>query len=230
LFFDLEPPAGMLGDINPELVIALKSVQREPTLVWEAYRRLPKGKAPYYSLRKKNPADLPESERAARFLFLNRYCFNGLYRTNLKGEFNVPYAAPSSGRKSPRLREEMLLAASRILQRAALFNCDFEELLSRAKRGDLVYLDPPYFVAKRRVFSEYAPGSFGPNDLIRLRRCLETLCKRGVDFVISYADSSEARALFSDFRTTRMWTRRHIAGFASRRRGSYELLATNIKP
>jgi DNA adenine methylase len=106
---------------------------------------------------------------------------------------------------------------------------DFSKTLGKVKRGDFVYLDPPYAVSGRKIFVEYHPDSFGIGDLLRLSRMLDELHKKGVIFVISYADSREARELLSQWNPRRVRTRRQVAGFSSDRRTAYELLATNLE-
>jgi len=225
LFFDLEPQDAVLGDLNEELIGALRAVQRDVDLVLECLGRLRRGKAGYYELRSRDPGELTDPERAARFIYLNHYCFNGLYRTDARGRFNVPFGR---SRTAKRIDSDLLTRASAVLHNAVLVDSDFEETLHWARPGDLVYLDPPYAVQARRIFSEYWPGSFGSEDLIRLGNCLDDMDKRGILFVVTYADSREARQLFAPWPSCRVMARRNIAGFAGARRVASELLATNI--
>lgn len=225
LFFDICPGAAILGDLNLELVTAFRAIRRDVELVLQCLRRLPIGEANYYKIRSIDPRILSDAELAARFLYLNHFCFNGLYRTNLSGRFNVPYGPPRDG---GRLNESSVLAAAETLQSAELLYADFGETLDRAGAGDFVFLDPPYAIDGRRVFREYLPGSFNSVDLTRLGSALEALNARGAAFVITYADSAESRKLFAPWRRSRLWVRRNIAGFAADRRSYYELLATNI--
>ena len=162
--------------------------------------------------------------RAARFIYLNRFCFNGLYRTNAAGRFNVPYGGQKSGR-IPSLSE--LNDASTLLARAELVAGDFSRVLAKVQRGDFVYLDPPFSVQSHRVFREYDPASFGPSDLFRMRAALEDLDHRGITFLLSYADSAEGATMARGFHCSQVVTRRHIAGFARNRRTAIELLVTN---
>jgi DNA adenine methylase len=224
LFFHLEPDRAVLGDINWELISALQTIQRQPRRVLRVIAELPTGESAYYAIRSLDPHSLSSIERAARFLYLNHYCFNGLYRTNERGIFNVPYGPPKNGAE---VDEALLLRASLVLKRATVVHGDFEETLEHARRGDFVYLDPPYVVDSRRVFSEYGSGSFSSKDLDRLGTALADLDRRQVTFLISYADSAEARRLLSRWNPRRIRTRRNIAGFVGSRRFSYELLATN---
>ena len=178
----------------------------------------------YYRVRAEDPSDLTQFERGVRFVYLNRYCFNGLYRTNCRGQFNVPYGRSRTGALPP---VEQFLACARLLARAELRAWDFGTALRYVQEGDFVYLDPPYAVRTRRVFREYGPKSFSSGDLERLAWHLEKLDAKGARFLLSYAYCGDAKRLFDRWRVTRDTTRRHIAGFAGARRNTYEMLVTN---
>jgi DNA adenine methylase len=188
-------------------------------------KRYPATKAHYYTLREGDPASLSDVEIAARFLFLNKLCFNGIYRTNASGCFNVPYAKPK--RRRVVFDFDTLSKTAILLKNASLFHGDFEAVLADTRAGDFVYLDPPYAVAKRRVFSQYQAQSFSERDLDRLRSWLVELDRRGVHFVLSYADSAEGRKLASAWNHRRVRTRRNVAGFAGDRRLAFEVMASN---
>ncbi len=225
LFFDLQPGSAVLGDLNEELLFAFRAIQRDPYVVLECVRRLPRGKSGYYSVRAMQPSSLAIAERAARFLYLNRYCFNGIYRTNLAGNFNVPYGPPRSGKPPD---EAAIVSASAALKSAVLVHGDFEKTLEHVQPGDFVYLDPPYYMESRRVFREYGPGAFALSDLKRLKTQLNRLDDIKAAFVVSYADCTEARDLLRRWSPRRIPTRRHIAGFSGHRRTAYELIACNL--
>lgn len=224
LYFEIEPQRAILGDINHDLITAYKVLRKRPSEVIDLIRTYPITERKYYRLRGQAPESLSDIEQAARFLFLNRLCFNGIYRTNAGGQFNVPFGKP---KRRVRFDFEGLMQASSLLKRASLQNRDFAEVLDQAERGDFVYLDPPYAVASRRVFSQYHPESFSDRDLQRLQKCLRALDRRGVHFVISYADSREGRELVEDWCSHRVRTRRNVAGFADSRRHAFELMASN---
>jgi DNA adenine methylase len=226
LFFDLEPSEAILGDLNWELTTAMQALKSDVEKILSILRGLPTGSDAYYRVRKLDPTRLDHSTLAARFLYLNRYCFNGLYRTNLRGQFNVPYGPPKSGRG---VDEDLIRKAASLLRRATIMKADFEATVSLAGEGDFIYLDPPYVVSSRRVFREYLPESFSARDLSRLEELLRELDRKGASFVITYGDSPEARKLLRKWVPRRIRTRRNIAGFASDRRVSYELLATNAE-
>ncbi len=226
LFFDLEPQDAILGDLNGELVHTLRMLQIDVGRVISAIELIDRGPRDYYKIRALNPLTLTEADRAARFLYLNFYCFNGLYRTNRDGTFNVPCGRSKNKKK---IDVDALLDASERLAKAMLIEADFEYTIQYAEKGDFVYLDPPYFVEKRRVFREYSGREFGKTDLGRLASSLYELDKRGVTFVLSYLYERELIETFSRWRIARVRTRRNIAGFASSRRGSYEVLISNLK-
>jgi DNA adenine methylase len=221
LFFSLAPRRAILADINTELVATYRAVRRSPDEVSEQLKGLRRSKRTYLKMRSLRPNRLTPAERAARFIYLNRFCFNGLYRTNRKGEFNVPYGASGTGRLPD---AETLRACSQALRRVTLLTGDFEAVLQRVEPGDFVYMDPPYAVNTRRVFNEYHRDSFSADDVIRVRRGMEQLTRKGVSFVVSYAESPEAEMLRQGFNFEIVSVRRNIAGFASERKYSREIL------
>lgn len=227
LFFVLRPSRAVLGDLNPELINALAFLARHPKRVHDTLTFLPKGKRFYQDLRSMEPSGLPQFDRAVRFFYLNRYCFNGLYRTNRAGAFNVPYSAEGTGAfpSLARFRESALL-----LRRAEVIHSDFQTTVERVvQAGDFVYLDPPFAVSNRRLFHQYGPDTFGLKDLERLRTVLTLIDRRGATFVLSYADSPEARRYLSDWRSKRHFVQRNVAGFGDDRRRSVELIVSNIR-
>lgn len=179
----------------------------------------------YYYWRRLNPAHLDDRTRAVRLLYLNRNCFNGIYRTNRLGEFNVPMGSKLGSYFSI----DDIIRCSQALQGARLVHGDFEDTLRGVRANDFVYLDPPYAVTSRRVFREYGREIFNPSDLDRFSKQLKRIDAAGADFLVSYADCTEARALAKVWKSERVPVRRHIAGFADARRQAYEWLITNIQ-
>jgi DNA adenine methylase len=123
-------------------------------------------------------------------------------------------------------RAEMI-RASQLLDRAVLIPGDFEETLDEVKKGDFVYLDPPYAVRSRRIFREYGEKTFDTFDIPRLTKNLEQIVSRGADFIVSYADSKEGRELAKEWYSSKFPVRRHVAGFAGDRRLAYEWIISN---
>lgn len=222
LFFSLQPKKAILGDINGELIRAYRDVKYRCEDVTNRLRRFRKNKKEFLRRRKPNRRSSSRAHRAARFIYLNRCCFNGIYRTNLKGQFNVPYGGKGSGSIPKELRNY-----AQALRSAVLVSGDFEKVLSRVKTGDFVYLDPPFSVNSRRVFREYDASQFDFGSIWRLRIWLEELAANNVNFLVSYAVCNEAWFLAQGFRTKIVRVRRNVAGFAKHRRCARELLIWN---
>lgn len=227
VFFHVNPPRALLGDINADLIATFRQVKKDPEAVSRRLSRLEKGPDSYYRLRALDTSRLKPPQRAARFIFLNRFCFNGIYRTNSAGLFNVPYGGDKSG---PLPQPRLLRACSSALAHATLMAADFETLLERVTPGDFVYLDPPYSILARRTFAQYHPTGFGPRDVTRLRALITRLDRQGIPFLLSYAESDEAAQLSRGFATFTVTARRNVAGFAQDRRQSTELLIYNSPP
>ena len=227
LFFALNPRNALLGDLNGELVQSFMAVRDHPTAVWHRLSRMRLGRRAYYQVRGADVAKLNEIDRAARLIYLNRFCFNGLYRTNAQGEFNVPHSAARTG-DLPTLKE--LKQNSERLRNAEIHHTDFEETLSKTVEGDFVYMDPPYAVGNRRIFRQYGPDSFGIEDLRRLSASLKEIHSRNVRFVLTYAYCKEALDMLRGWDMMRVYSHRNIAGFAKHRRRAAELIVSNCTP
>lgn len=228
LFFAISPKTAILSDINRELIETYRTVRGRSQQLSSALRLIPHGRRNYRKLRRTDPSTLTAVDRAARFIFLNRFCFNGLYRTNAEGQFNVPFAPNGTGDLP---NSELLTTAAGHLRRASLHCGDFEDLLyGVAERGDFVYLDPPFAVANRRVFRQYGPQVFGLEDLERLAALLDVLDRRKVKFVVSYAYCREALRALAGWKQKKVVTHRNIAGFAEHRRRAAELIVSNFVP
>lgn len=224
LYAYVRPQNAILSDLNPDLIKTLKAIRDIPVDVAESLRQWNPDETTYYNVRRLEAKDLGQNDQAARFIFLNRLCFNGLYRTNLAGSFNVPWGGLKSGRL-PTI--DQIQGFSNLLRDADIRCCDFEDTVGNVRAGDFVYLDPPYRVTRKRVFREYMPSGFGRDDLVRLRNSLERIDKVGASFVLSYADSEEARSLAEGYRWKTVSVRRQIAGGANHRARAMELIISN---
>lgn len=225
LFFKIQPAKGLLADKNSALIETYEVLRRSPRRVHNEVMKLPNNSSTYYQIRSKNPRSLSALRRAIRFIYLNRYCFNGIYRTNRQGHFNVPYGKNNAS-AFPTIDE--FEACASLLKRVDLRAWDFGTTLRCVRENDFIYLDPPYAVNSRRVFREYGAQCFGQNDLVRLAEHLTRIDKKGAAFVLSYADCRFAREVLSVWELRRIAVRRNVAGFASARRKAYELVVTNI--
>ena len=213
---------GVLCDANPELVACYRAVQRDVARVITALGRYKYDRALYYETRDKDTAGLDDVERAARLIFLNRTCYNGLWRVNSKGKFNVPF-----GRyRSPRICDpDALRAASQALAGATILSGDFTSATRELGAGDFVYFDPPYVPASKTAdFTSYAAGGFGASDQARLVAEMKRLREAGATVVLSNADTPETRALYKDFRKRSVAMPRAINSNASKRGKARELV------
>jgi DNA adenine methylase len=159
-------------------------------------------------------------------IYLMRFGFNGIYRTNQRGQFNVPYAPRKTGRLPT--REELGNAAA-ALRGAQLEHADFETVLDSCRRGDFVYMDPPYAGASHRSACQFGPGAFTVADIPRLIAALHGADRRGVKFVLSYASVPELQGALSGWQCDEVRVRRVVAGSVKARGEVRELLVSNFR-
>jgi DNA adenine methylase len=222
----VRPQKAILGDLNGELVEVYGTLRAHASRVHAQLSTRPPDSATYYHLRALRPADLTAFDRTVRFVYLNRFCFNGIFRTNRRGQFNVPFSGDKTGGLPPLASFKL---AAGLLKKAKLRAGDFGRILTRTKPGQFVYLDPPYSKPSRRYRGEYGPKTFSPKDLARLKAHLIRMAARGVKFVLSYEDSAGGRKLASEgWNVRRVLVRRNVSGFAGQRRRASELIISNI--
>ena len=186
----------------------------------------------FYSVRAQNPDALDPIERAARLIFLNRTCFNGLYRVNRKGEFNVPFGKYNNPKV---IDEAKLQAASWALQKATIKCADFSDVARDAKRGDAVYLDPPYVpISATSSFSSYHLEAFGPKTQAKLLDVYKRCWMRGATAIMSNSDCDFTRELYRSVEVEVVRAARAINSVGSGRGQINELLVVGprkkVKP
>jgi len=221
-----------ISDLNSDLVLAYTTIRDRIDALITSLKSHEKNyqkdsESYYYSIRESNPRS--EIEKTSRLIFLNRTCFNGLYRVNSKGKFNVPlgkYSNPNI------INEENLRAVSHILQSSRIsIKCrDFEAVLRDAKKGDLVYFDPPYQpVSTTSNFTSYTNKDFTYDDLTRLAELCLKLDSRGCKVLLSNSDSKEVADIFAKnpWKITRIEANRSINSNSKKRTGHFELLIKN---
>lgn len=221
-----------ISDLNSDLVLAYTTIRDRIDALITSLKNHEKNyqknsESYYYSMRESNPRSA--IEKTSRLIFLNRTCFNGLYRVNSKGKFNVPlgkYSNPNI------VNEENLRAVSHILQSSRIsINCrDFEAVLRDAKKGDLVYFDPPYQpVSSTANFTSYTNKDFTYDDLTRLAELCLKLDSRGCKVLLSNSDSKEVADIFSKnpWKITKIEANRSINSNSKKRTGHFELLIKN---
>ena len=218
----------VLADKNEDLVACYRAVRDHVDDLIEALRPYHYDRDLYYEVRARDPRKMDEVTRAARLLFLNRTCYNGLWRVNSKGKFNVPFGAY----KNPTILDpDALREASKLLEGVEILHGDFATATKGLRRGDFVYFDPPYVpVSKTADFTAYSADRFGAEEQTRLRDRMLELQSKGVQALLSNADTAETRKLYSPFRTEVVLAPRNINRDASKRGDIAELLVMTYDP
>ena len=212
----------VLSDVNADLIATYQAVRDDVEGVIAALRRHRNEEHYFYEIRALDPAVLPAAVRAARIIYLNKTCFNGLYRVNSRGFFNVPFGDNPGATICD---VERLRAASRALADADLRCESFEAVLGRARPGDFVYFDPPYQpLSKTSYFTAYARGGFGEAEQRRLADVFSKLAARGVHALLSNSETPLTRDLYAGFRRDVVDARRIINSKATRRGKIAEIL------
>ncbi|MFS0788511.1 Dam family site-specific DNA-(adenine-N6)-methyltransferase [Shouchella sp. 1P09AA] len=229
LFFSLAPEKALIGDINDQLVDTYHVIRDHSDLLLQELSFHQNQEAYYYAVRDLDRSSsfqkLSIVERASRFLFLNRVGYGGMYRVNRKGQVNMPYG---HYKKANITNEQVVRQASNYLQRAEVtfVHQDFEDTLATAKKGDFVYLDPPYFSERSTAFNAYAK-TFTLYDHIRLKRVFTKLDKKGCHVILSLGESSVIRALYSEYKICTVEVTRLVNSDTSARKGNVELVIMN---
>lgn len=230
VFFSLAPRTATLSDTNEELINAYQVVRNSVEELIAVLRRRFSQKNDeenYYRIRDEmDLSRLTDVERAARLIYLNKTCFNGLYRVNRSGRFNVPFGNYSN----PKICDDVnLRRASTELASASLRVCDFEEAVFKAKRGDFVYFDPPYApLSPTSSFTSYTKDDFGETEQRRLAHVFRELDKRGVHVMLSNSPKPFIIELYRGFHTELVKATRAINSNGNGRGVIDELLVMNF--
>lgn len=221
IFFSLRPKKAVLADINLDLIECYTAVREN----WREVENLINihhqnhTKDYYYKIRQAKPIE--PIARAARFIYLNRTCWNALYRVNLKGEFNVPIGTKTN----VVLNSDNFEGVSNLLQHAEIYQRDFELIINDAEEGDLIFADPPYTVKHNfNGFVKYNEKMFHWDDQVRLSQSLIKANKRGCKIILTNANHPSIIELYeNDFHLTPL-SRHSVIAASSSRRGLYEEL------
>ncbi|WP_036127994.1 Dam family site-specific DNA-(adenine-N6)-methyltransferase [Lysinibacillus sphaericus] len=217
-FFDIEPINGVIADSNPELINLYKVIAEDVEELILELQDMKNEEDYYYMMRAINPDTLSNVKRAARTLYLNRTCFNGLYRVNKKGEFNVPFGKY----KNPKICDvENLRAASRVLKNTEIIHGDYKEVLrAYAKPGDFIFLDPPYIpISQNSDFKRYTKEQFYDADQLELAVEVKRLRDLGCHVLLTNSNHPLVHELYDEFEITVHQTKRNINSVASKRNG-----------
>ena len=220
IFFALCPKRAILSDINPDLMNTYIQVRDSVDDLIEGLSRLTINRRTYDRIRNTNPNNTVE--RAVRFIYLSKTAFNGMYRVNQQGLFNVPFA----GQQHRKLFESQALrAASTRLQRRELRVGDFAESLAAARSGDLIYCDPPYTVLhNNNGFLRYNESLFSWSDQKRLAKLADDAARRGAWVIVSNARTDHVRTLYPDFDAITVYRSSCVSARADSRRRVSEFL------
>ncbi|MBI4117685.1 MAG: DNA adenine methylase [Parcubacteria group bacterium] len=228
VFFDLLPDNAVLSDMNHELVTTYNVIKNDVESLILSLKKHQIDKDYFLSVRAYDVSQLTDVEIASRFIFLNRTCFNGMYRVNSKGGFNVPF-----GRYNNPLicDEQNLRKVSDALQSVEIKKQDYKEVLKHAQKGDFVYFDPPYYpVSRTASFTAYTSESFLEKEQTELRDTFVKLASRGCYVMLSNSDTPFINELYSNLdgiRLSKVSAGRAINSDASKRGKISEVVITN---
>lgn len=219
-----------LSDSNADLMLTYRVVRDDLQGLIARLKELRQrhSREHYYRIRALKSETLSPVERAARFIYLNKTCYNGLYRVNRAGQFNVPMGSY----KNPRIFDALeLQAASATLQAVSLRCADFTTVLEYAQEGDFVYFDPPYVpLSATSSFTSYTRGDFGPQEHARLAQVFRELDARGCLLMLSNSDTPYTRELYREYHCLNVYAPRAINTNPRGRGKIPELLVLNYAP
>ena len=232
VLFSIQPSKAIVNDLNVDLITVYEVIRDDVEALIESLKKHENTSEYFYALRdidrdKVSYQSLSKVERASRLIYLNKTCFNGLFRVNSSGEFNSPFGHY----KNPNIvNEPVLRAVSKYFNASniAFYSEDFAETLLRVHKGGFVYLDPPYDpVSDTASFTGYNKGGFDRSEQIRLKRCCDELTQRGVKFMLSNSATEFIKELYQEYDITIVKAKRAINADASKRGAIEEVLVRN---
>ena len=229
IFFDLLPQKAILSDLNRELVITYNVIKDNPEELIKSLKKYKHNKDYFLKIRKRDPETLSDVERSSRFIYLNKTCFNGMYRVNLAGRFNVPFG----DQKNPLIcDQDNILKVSSVLKNTKIIEQDYKKVLKDAKKGDFIYFDPPYYPVNRTSnFTSYTANGFFEKEQEELRDVYVKLHKRGCFVMLSNSNTSFINKLYSNLGSNiklyKVNAKRMINSDASKRGKIKEVLVVN---
>lgn len=232
VLFDLQPKKAIVNDLNTELINVYETIKNSPNELIEELKKFSNDEETFYNIRnidrdKDKFSQLSNIQKASRIIYLNKTCFNGLYRVNNSGEFNSPF-----GRyKNPNIVNEITIqAVSKYFNTSDIIfkNCDFEESINGIEKDSFVYLDPPYDpVSKTSNFTGYNQGGFGDTEQIRIKEMCDKLNKKGVKFLLSNSATPFIKELYKDYIIDVVNAKRTVNSKADKRGEIEEVLIRN---
>lgn len=234
VLFNLQPNIAYVNDINFELIQMYEVIRDNVEELIMSLGEHPNEEEHFYSVRdwdrdKAQYEQLTKVQKAARIIYLNKTCYNGLFRVNNAGEFNTPFGHY----KNPNIvNAPTLKAVSAYFQKAQLkFNCiDYAEVLDNVKKGTFVYLDPPYDpVSNTANFTGYAKGGFDRSEQIRLRKCCDELDRRGIKFMLSNSATEFIKEQYTSYKINVVKAKRSINSNGTKRGQVDEVVVRNYE-
>lgn len=225
ILFHLKPTSAFISDANKELIETYIAIKEDPKNVIEYLKKLKKDKDSYYLIRSQNFKN--KYKKAAQFIYLNQMSFNGIYRVNANGQYNVPYG----NREKYDFDYENILLVSEFLQNITIRHCDFQESLENVRENDLIFLDPPYTIAHNlNGFVQYNQKIFSLDDQYRLTNAIDQIKEIGANYILTNAAHSKVKEIFDKENDTILEiSRASVVGGKNSSRGQYsEYLFTNI--
>ena len=232
VLFALQPKRALVNDLNQDLITVYRVIKENADALIEHLSRHENTPEYFYRIRdldrdKEAYAALSDVEKASRLLYLNKTCYNGLFRVNASGAFNSPYG---HYRRPNIVNEQTIRGVSRYFNSCDItfFSGDFAAVLEQVPEGGFVYLDPPYDpVSDTASFTGYNKGGFGREEQVRLKECCDALTARGVKFLLSNSATPFIRELYGSYRVSIVQARRAVNSVASRRGAIEEVLVRN---
>ena len=219
LFMSLAPENAVINDSNGDLINTYRVVAMNPKGLIELLSTYENNEKFYYQIRSENPMEMSSLEAAARFIYLNKTCFNGLYRVNAKNQFNVPY-----GKNRNKVCDaQTITLASKLLKTCTILSTDFEKSVQDVQQGDFVYFDPPYI----DTFSGYSKTGFNDEEHERLANLYKELTEKGVKCLLSNSDHPFSRELYRDYEVISLQAKRSINSNGKGRGKVGEILVKN---
>lgn len=228
VFFDLLPDKAFLSDLNSDLVTSYNVIKNDVEALIKSLKKHKYEKEYFLKIRAKDPKNLTAIEIASRFIYLNRTAFNGMYRVNSKGQFNVPFGKYDN----PTICDaDNLRKVSEALQKVEIKHQDYKAILKKAKKGDFVYFDPPYYpVSKTASFTSYTSDAFLEKEQLELRDVFVELSNRECFVMLSNSDTPFINEIYSGIkgvRINKVQAGRAINSKSSGRGKITEVLVTN---
>lgn len=234
VLFELQPKKAVINDVNGELINLYNVIKDDVELLIEDLKKHENTPEYFYSIRELDRKrdkyeNLSNVEKASRIVYLNKTCFNGLFRVNKAGEFNSPFGKY----KNPNIVDEVTLrAVSKYFNKAdiKILNGDFEASLKGIRKGAFVYLDPPYDpVSNSANFTGYDKGGFNRDEQIRLKKLCDKLYKKGVKFLLSNSATDFIKDLYKDYNIKIVKAKRAINSNGNARGEVDEVLVRNYE-